>query len=489
MLGQAAADGRQTAAHGTQSSADGAQAAADGTGTADYSLEACIAADPGLAWWIHCQAARTWEGPLTAGRLADWFSKRARGLLTWQGDGLPAAGLENLVQQCGPLASTAVRTGLLARRLLQPEDSVGDEAYLLGLLAGSADWPILLGTPVAEPPSAIQAVPLSTLVALPLGESRAAAAAKQASSIVAGGDATGAAPDNGMADIAESDAAGARWMETVAGAGRLLPRLAARLAHLDCLEQDFQRQLETEKLEAMAELAAGAGHEINNPLAIIAGRAQLFLQSERDPERRRELAVINAQAMRVYEMIADMMLFARPPRPRPADCNLPDLIGSVVAGLSAKAESRQIELAYDRGSGSDVSDIVIVADGEQLTVALRALCENALAAVGQGGRVAIGARRLAEHQPGRLDICQANGNPAMAAHARVEITVEDNGPGFAPEVRRHAFDPFYSGRGAGRGLGMGLSKCWRIVRNHGGRIAIESQPGRGACLIVELPVC
>ncbi|MEX0712597.1 MAG: hypothetical protein WD278_09620, partial [Pirellulales bacterium] len=223
------------------------QAAADGTGAADP-LEACIAADPGLAWWIHCQAARTWEGPLTAGRLADWLSKRARGLLSWQGDGLPAVGVEKLLRQCGPLASTAVRTGLLARRLLQPDDSAGDEAYLLGLLTGSADWPVLLGNPAGEPLSAIQAVPLSRVVTLPLGESRAAAAAKQAWSIVDGGAAAGAAPDNAMADITESDAAGARWMETVAGAGRLLPRLAACLARLDCLEQDFQRQLETEKL-------------------------------------------------------------------------------------------------------------------------------------------------------------------------------------------------------------------------------------------------
>ena len=90
---------------------------------------------------------------------------------------------------------------------------------------------------------------------------------------------------------------------------------ADKLARLAELEADFQRTLETEKLEAMAEFAAGAGHEINNPLTVISGRAQLLLRDETDPERRHALALISAQAMRVYEMIADMMLFARPPRP------------------------------------------------------------------------------------------------------------------------------------------------------------------------------
>ena len=67
------------------------------------------------------------------------------------------------------------------------------------------------------------------------------------------------------------------------------------MLQLQTLQANFAERLETEKLEALAEFAAGAGHEINNPLAVISGRAQLFLRHERDPERRRELAVINTQ--------------------------------------------------------------------------------------------------------------------------------------------------------------------------------------------------
>jgi signal transduction histidine kinase len=69
----------------------------------------------------------------------------------------------------------------------------------------------------------------------------------------------------------------------------------------------------------------------------------------------------------------------------------------------------------------------------------------------------------------------------------VEIRVADNGPGILPEHRRHLFDPFYSSRQAGRGLGFGLSKCWRIVTNHGGRIEVQSEPGQGATFTIRLP--
>jgi signal transduction histidine kinase len=70
----------------------------------------------------------------------------------------------------------------------------------------------------------------------------------------------------------------------------------------------------------------------------------------------------------------------------------------------------------------------------------------------------------------------------------VRISIRDSGPGIRPEERRHLFDPFYSARQAGRGLGLGLSKAWRIVANHGGRIEVQSEPGQGATFIISLPV-
>ncbi len=67
------------------------------------------------------------------------------------------------------------------------------------------------------------------------------------------------------------------------------------------------------------------------------------------------------------------------------------------------------------------------------------------------------------------------------------ISVTDDGPGITPDERRHIFDPFFSARQAGRGLGLGLSKCWRIVTNHGGKIEVESAPGQGAGFVITLP--
>jgi signal transduction histidine kinase len=69
----------------------------------------------------------------------------------------------------------------------------------------------------------------------------------------------------------------------------------------------------------------------------------------------------------------------------------------------------------------------------------------------------------------------------------IEITIADNGPGIPPEVRPKIFDPFFSGREAGRGLGFGLSKAWRIVTMHGGTIDVRATPGGGATFVITLP--
>ena len=133
------------------------------------------------------------------------------------------------------------------------------------------------------------------------------------------------------------------------------------------LDADFADRLEQEKLSALAEFAAGAGHEINNPLAVISGRAQLFLRHERDPERRRDLALINSQARRVHEMIADLMLFARPPAPRLADCDVRQVVEKVVEELSGRAAEAGIKISvhFDEDLPS------IQADATQLQVAVR----------------------------------------------------------------------------------------------------------------------
>lgn len=226
------------------------------------------------------------------------------------------------------------------------------------------------------------------------------------------------------------------------------------------------KRLEAAKLEALAEFAAGAGHEINNPIAVIAGRAQLLLEQETNSQRRHELAIIHAQAMRVYEMIADMMLFARPPAPKLADCDCAPLVASVVAELSEKAAKRDVELKFD-----NLCELSTVrADAAQLAVAVRAICDNGLNAVDRNGKIEIRIEKRFESDA-----------------AAIAIMISDNGPGIAVDAREHLFDPFFSGRQAGRGLGMGLAKAWRIVTNHRGRIEVQSAAGAGTVFTIILP--
>lgn len=248
--------------------------------------------------------------------------------------------------------------------------------------------------------------------------------------------------------------------------------LSERLRRLDELESRFDQLLEQAKLEAMYNLAAGAGHEINNPLGSIAGWAQLLLRDEPDKERRRTLAKINAQAFRAHEMIADMMLFARPPEPVKAEIDLVLLVDEVLTGLSEEAAHRRTRLLRLPGE----APILVPADGVQLKTGLRAMCINALEAVGAGGNIDVTIRHAAPW----------DGADACVATA-AEIVVHDDGSGITPQVRRHLFDPFFSGREAGRGLGFGLSKCWRIITNHGGRIDVSSEAGHGATFTISLP--
>ncbi len=248
---------------------------------------------------------------------------------------------------------------------------------------------------------------------------------------------------------------------------RTLPELTRRLSRLACLERDFDAALHEQKLQAMYKLAAGAGHEINNPLGSIAGRAQLLLRDETDPERQRTLAKINTQAFRAHEMIADMMLFAKPPEPVKQQVDLVELIAKAADELRDAAVQRKTEII----KLADAEPVMVEADPTQLMVVIHALCNNALEALGGGGHIEILARPAGDSTDVNL----------------AAIVVRDDGPGIAPEHRPHLFDPFYSGREAGRGLGFGLSKCWRIVKKHGGEIRVESSPGHGATFTILLP--
>lgn len=418
-----------------------------------------LAMDPPLALWAVCRARGKLNEPRGIRDIAAWLQSQALDVLQWE-TGAAAAGVLAAAKQ--EAYADQVRASLevadLASLLALPEgQQAADQAGLLGLLHNARQW--LAQSATGESGSVLEALP-GWLVELE--QQPGVSWVAEALEILAGNRPAPSLDSSPAACRQRADAGRVRWLETVAGPGHRLPALVARLKRLACLEDRFQETLEAEKLAAMAEFAAGAGHEINNPLAIIGGRAQLFLREETDPERRRELALINAQVKRAHEMIADMRLFARPPQPERTAVELVGLVDAMIADLAPQASEQCVTLARL----GDPGPLEIEADPAQLNVALRAMCRNALEAIGRDGRIEISLNRQAD---------------------AVEIRVSDNGPGMSPEVRRHIFDPYYSSRQAGRGLGLGLSKCWRIVTLHGGRISVASEPGQGATFTIALP--
>lgn len=238
-----------------------------------------------------------------------------------------------------------------------------------------------------------------------------------------------------------------------------LERSQARIHELESAQSEALRD---QKLEALAEFAAGAAHEINNPLAVISAQAQHLLKSEESLERARALERIIGQSQRIHHLLRDLMLYARPPEPKPRSVRLDQLLAEACRRAAELANTREVTLQRSRLAGLRVK-----VDPDLVANALACLVQNAVAAAPAGGWVKVG---LAEQQADGLT-----------------LVVEDNGPGLPLPLQQRLFDPFFSGRSAGRGVGLGLPKAWRIAQLHGGRLFLESQPGQPTRFFFSLP--
>lgn len=457
-------------------------------------LERLLKEDPAVLLWTACQGDRIEEPPLSTCRLAaEWLGDHLLTLLDWstEPEGEPTVVPSDIAERFARLAGAHVATAKLARHLAETtEDVCPDEAELAGLLLDAAAWDE--GT-TDDAVAVARRLPKwiaaqragggrAKLGRADRGDpwhiaARAAAICHDANADAVESEPPGPTPTepdapggpdkpNALGDLQRTVVA--RWLECDDDVYRRLPALVSKLRQLETLEKQFHTELETEKLEAMKELAYGAGHEINNPLANISVRAQTLIKQETDPERRRKLAAINSQAFRAHEMIADLMLFARPPKLQPELIDLTELVDTVIQELAADAQTRGTTLEQRRPAGT----VKIMGDPVQLAVALRALAVNSLEALGSGGQVCF----------------EAHSAASQSREPLVRLVVTDTGPGIKAEIRRHLFDPFFSGREAGRGLGFGLSKCWRIVTDHGGQIVVDSPQEGGATFTLYLPV-
>ncbi len=223
-----------------------------------------------------------------------------------------------------------------------------------------------------------------------------------------------------------------------------LDRLQRALAEQCSGERERLEQL---KLSALAEMAAGAGHEINNPLAVISGQAQYLLSHEADPVRCKSLQTIVGQAQRIHQILNDLMHFARPSPAQLQAIEAGELVQEVAELLHEWAEPLQVRLESQVPASLPGR---LYADRKQAQRILSCLWRNAIEAAPAQGWAAV-----------RVE---------LPADGWLELIVEDNGPGPTPAALAHIFDPFYSGRSAGRGRGLGLPTAWRLAQQNGGDV-------------------
>jgi len=204
-------------------------------------------------------------------------------------------------------------------------------------------------------------------------------------------------------------------------------------------------------LAALMQFSAAAGHEINNPLAVILGRVYLLLKDESDPVRRQSLETIAGQAGRIRDMIGDVMLFADPPQPSSSDLDAAQIVREVIDRQQKLARQQYREIA-DIELDCEAS-FTLQADRDQFATVVGELLLNALHPTVEASEVRV--ELTADEENLHLRIC-------------------DNGRGLSDEEQRHLFDPFYSGRQAGRGIGFGLCKAWQFARLHGATVEARS---------------
>ena len=223
--------------------------------------------------------------------------------------------------------------------------------------------------------------------------------------------------------------------------------------------------LQSKSLAMIAAMAAGAAHELNNPLAVISGRAQLLAADAGDPRRRQALETIDEQARRASRIVSELLEFAKPDPPQKQTLSLAPWLAQLrerwLSTSSLRPEQFRLEL--------DNPGLTVRADPDQLALVFDALLANAVETI--------------KPETGRLQINSAS----RASDDTIVVSVGDDGAGMSPDVLEHALDPFFSHRAAGRGRGLGLSRAYSLVLSNDGRLWLDSTPGVGTTAYVELP--
>jgi signal transduction histidine kinase len=233
------------------------------------------------------------------------------------------------------------------------------------------------------------------------------------------------------------------------------------------LEANQEHLLQARKIAALGTFTAGIAHELNNPLNNISLTAETYIEEyadHMDPAARELIDDILAQSERACDIVRNLLDFSR--TERPAFTNIE--AGEIVRGTVALVKN-QIAVAGTALTLEIPDDLPPVSgDIRGLQQVFMNLLLNAVQAMPDGGAISI---NVSEHKP---DF--------------VRFDVRDTGAGMQPETLQHIFEPFFTTKGVGKGTGLGLAVAYSIVKRHGGRIEVKSEPGTGTTFTVLLPV-
>lgn len=250
-------------------------------------------------------------------------------------------------------------------------------------------------------------------------------------------------------------------------------------------EEQWRRR---DRLASLGALAAGVAHEIRNPLTGIGTSAQILKRRLESGDPRAPFAdLILEEVTRLDRIVTSLLQFARPAAPRLRRESLLPAVDKALALVQELAVRQGVVLRVDRADA--IPEIYV--DHDQILQVLLNVLMNALQALEAGGEIHMTLRvtrkRAAERsQLGRRATDRLEAPRETPPLDVLELRVQDNGPGIPAAALARVFDPFFTTRAQGSGLG--LSICQSIVREHGGMISIESVVGQGTAVIIDLPV-
>ena len=227
-----------------------------------------------------------------------------------------------------------------------------------------------------------------------------------------------------------------------------------------------QHLAQREKLAAMGQMMTGAAHELNNPLTAILGVSDLLRENAADEATRRRADLILQQARRAAGIVQNLLAFSRPAAQGNEKVGLSEMIERALLSQRKSLSERNIRVK------TDVAPDLPLIEGDarlltQVFTNLIANAEQSIAAARPSGTTEISLSRQGNH------LC---------------ATIVDDGGGISPDNIGKIFDPFFTTKRPGGGSGLGLTICLAVVKEHGGRIEVESAPGHGAAFHVLLPV-